>query len=365
MQKLRLERSTLAQLQSQPEKTAAWNDFQASLPNGHVFQTTYWAEYRQNTGWTPIFLSLWENNTLRATSLVLHKSIKKLPIGGILYVSRGPVLDVCAPDAPMVFAHMLDALKGLARRRIALLRLSPDAQQDTPQTHWMLPLLNSKGFHKTKYPIQHTNTTRIDVSQPIEQLLANMDKKRRAEIRKYEENKVGWVLRCDNSLEALARFYALYSATLTKVHSRPKMLADLEILLETLRPAKAIYVFNMEYEGRLMAGALRLAVGKRLWGLYSGTIKDDNTISGPGTGLAMHWELIKWAKSHDFEDYDLQGFPMDSQPGDPLYGVYLFKRKWGGAAIRLIGEFDFAPYPFIRGLLESRLAQLKAGENAD
>jgi len=157
----------------------------------------------------------------------------------------------------------------------------------------------------------------------------------------------------------------VYAATLANVHSRPKTMSDLRAMVEALRASKSVYVFSMDFEGEIAAGALGAAVGKRLWGLYAGSKKDADKLPGPGAGLALYWELMKWAKEQGFEDFDLQGYPMDSQPGDPLHGVYLFKRKWGGAEIRLIGEYDYAPYPLIRRLIESRLAGLKSSENAE
>lgn len=363
MEKLNVEIHALAAMQG--SAAAAWNDFQAHMKTGHVFQTTHWAHYRQRVGWTPLFVSVKTGSTIKAAAVALHRSVAGLPVGGILYVSRGPVLDYEADDAPAVFARITGALRAMSRRRLAVLRFSPDVQQGTPAAEWVLQTLLDSGFSKTPYPIQHVNTTRLDLSQSMEQLMANMDKKRRAEIRKYEENRAGWVLHVDDSPHALENFYSVYAATIENVHQRPKSLDDLRLMYQALQPAGAIYIFNVEYNGRLVAGALRVAVGKRLWGLYSGTKKDQTDISGPGTGLAMHWELIKWSKDNGFEDYDLQGFPLDSQPGDPLYGVYLFKRKWGGAQIRLIGEYDYAPFGMVKRMMESRLAKLKSGEGGE
>ena len=89
-----------------------------------------------------------------------------------------------------------------------------------------------------------------------------------------------------------------------------------------------------------------MSSGKRLWYLYGGSSQEHGAAAG--AGVLLHWEIIKWAKTKGFAEYDLQGVPDEVNPDDPLHGVYVFKRGWGGKLVQLVGEYDYSPYPFLK-----------------
>ena len=120
-----------------------------------------------------------------------------------------------------------------------------------------------------------------------------------------------------------------------------------------LAPFGSSFVFIVKYQNRPVAGAVIVAIGRRLWYLYGGSVKEDRTISG--AGVVLHWEIIKWAKNQGYTEYDLQGMPEITGPDDPMYGIYRFKQAWGGELVHLIGEYDYTPYPFLGRILEWKL----------
>ena len=73
--------------------------------------------------------------------------------------------------------------------------------------------------------------------------------------------------------------------------------------------------------------------------------------------MLLHWEIIKWAKHNGHTKYDLHGFPEPSGRDDPLYGVCPFKRGWGGELLRLVGEYDYSPYPLLGKLMEWKISR--------
>ena len=50
--------------------------------------------------------------------------------------------------------------------------------------------------------------------------------------------------------------------------------------------------------------------------------------------------MIKYAIENGFEYYNFYGISSDLTPKDPMYGVYLFKKGFGGEVVELIGEYD-------------------------
>ena len=54
----------------------------------------------------------------------------------------------------------------------------------------------------------------------------------------------------------------------------------------------------------------------------------------------IHYEMIKYAIDNKFEYYNFYGISSNLSPDDPMYGVYQFKRGFGGQVVELIGEYD-------------------------
>jgi len=60
---------------------------------------------------------------------------------------------------------------------------------------------------------------------------------------------------------------------------------------------------------------------------------------------SIHYELIKYAIEKGYEHYNFYGISSDLSPKDPMYGVYIFKKGFGGEVVELIGEYDFVVRP--------------------
>jgi len=67
----------------------------------------------------------------------------------------------------------------------------------------------------------------------------------------------------------------------------------------------------------------------------------------------IQWEMIRWAVETDCTVYDFQGVSGNMSEYDPLYGLYRFKRGFGGTLDELAGEFDYIYMP-----LRNKLADL-------
>jgi lipid II:glycine glycyltransferase (peptidoglycan interpeptide bridge formation enzyme) len=70
----------------------------------------------------------------------------------------------------------------------------------------------------------------------------------------------------------------------------------------------------------------------------------------------VQWEAIQWAKRRDCTVYDLWGIPDEDdeeleaqfeQRDDGLWGVYGFKRGWGGQIVRSAGAWDKVYNPLV------------------
>ena len=55
----------------------------------------------------------------------------------------------------------------------------------------------------------------------------------------------------------------------------------------------------------------------------------------------LQWKAIRWAQEQGCTVYDMWGAPDVLDESDPLWGVYRFKRGFGGEFVRHIGAWDF------------------------
>ncbi|MDD6224254.1 MAG: peptidoglycan bridge formation glycyltransferase FemA/FemB family protein [bacterium] len=55
---------------------------------------------------------------------------------------------------------------------------------------------------------------------------------------------------------------------------------------------------------------------------------------------SIHYELIKYACANHYRYYNFYGISGNLVESDPMYGIYLFKKGFGGQVVELMGEFD-------------------------
>jgi lipid II:glycine glycyltransferase (peptidoglycan interpeptide bridge formation enzyme) len=86
------------------------------------------------------------------------------------------------------------------------------------------------------------------------------------------------------------------------------------------------------------------------------------------------WESIKWAKARGCTTYDVWGIPDEIGAhlylGHPLpqnqtaglWGVYRFKRGFGGDIVYYVGAYDFVYSPLLGRLMNAVLARLGSAD---
>ena len=57
---------------------------------------------------------------------------------------------------------------------------------------------------------------------------------------------------------------------------------------------------------------------------------------------SIHYEMMKYAADNGYKYYNFYGISGNLVESDPMYGVYQFKKGFGGVVVELMGEFDYA-----------------------
>ena len=93
----------------------------------------------------------------------------------------------------------------------------------------------------------------------------------------------------------------------------------------------------------LLGGILFLIYGNEVLSLYGGSTKELMQFQSAYT---VHFAGVKLAVENNYQRYNFYGITGDFRKENPLYGLFLFKKSFGGHVAELIGEFDLIISPF-------------------
>ncbi len=330
---------------------AHWTEWVA-VQGGSILQTPLWGQLKAEFGWS---YELVTSPAGGGGALMLYRALP-LRMGTLAYVPRGPVTDWSDPDA---VDATLAALREAARRRGAwALWLEPDLR-DTPEHRAQLHL---RGLRPAAHTIQPPNTILVNLRDDEETILARMHQKTRYNIRLAARK--GVTVRHAGA-EACSTFYALMQETGTRdgfgIHSE----AYYRRALELFAPTYATLLLA-EVEGEAVAGLIAFALGPQAWYFYGASSQRHREKMAP---YALQWAAIQWAKRRGCAVYDLWGIPDASeetleaefaQRQDGLWGVYRFKRGFGGQVTRYVGLWEQSLNPLYP--LAARIWRARRGD---
>ncbi len=304
----------------------AWEAFLAAAPDAHLLQSSAWGALKATFGW--------EAARLRCGAAGAQILFRRLPAGvRLAYIPKGPI----GPWLP----DLLPELDRLCRSRGAfLLKVEPDSADDSS----LAALLRRHGFRRSPHTIQPRSTLVVDLVGEEETLLARMHPKTRYNIRLAQ--KKGVHVRPWDDVEAFSRMMQETAARDGFAAHSP---AYYRQAFELFRPSGSCELLVAEVEGRAVAALMVFARGRRAWYLYGAS----TALERPRMPTyLLQWEAMRWARQRGCLTYDLWGIP-DADEGrleseftrrrHGLWGVYRFKRGFGGRIVRSIGAWD-RPY---------------------
>ena len=91
------------------------------------------------------------------------------------------------------------------------------------------------------------------------------------------------------------------------------------------------------YEGEPIAGTLAIHYGDKVWYLYGASSNEHRNLM---PNYLLQWRMIQWAVETGCRIYDFRGVSGDLSEDNPLYGLYKFKKGFGGEFTEFVGEMD-------------------------
>ena len=312
-----------------------WNQFLSRHPDAHLLQTGEWGELKSAFGWKPVRLVSGEDG--------VQILFRRLPLGFTVgYIPKFPVYSGEFTFSQELWREVDSVCK---QNRAILLKLEPDLWQDTKANQ--LPITDYR-LRISPHNIQPPRTILIDITGSEDEILARMKQKTRYNIRLAE--KKGVAVRAWSDLGS---FHQMLLITGGRDGFGVHSLGYYQRAYDLLHPKQMGELLVAEYDGKPLAALFVARYGKRAYYLY-GASTDEERNRMPA--YLLQWEAMKWAKARGCEEYDLWGVPDEEQPTleanfetrhDGLWGVYRFKRGFGGELKRAVQAMDRVYNPLL------------------
>lgn len=310
-----------------------WQTYLQNHPEAHLLQTSIWGTLKDDYGW--------EVDHLQTADSGAQVLFRRLPLGySLAYVPKGPVGDWLPTLLPELVSHCRS-------RRAFILKVEPDHVWDLKFTED----LRNHNFIASPQNVQPAHTLIIDLSGDEDEILARMHQKTRYNIRLATRK--GIHVRPWSDLDGFGR---MMKETAQRDSFGAHVPGYYRLAYNLFHPSGACEIFVAEFERTPLAAVMVFARGERAWYFY-----------GASTSLhrnrmptyLLQWEAMRWARARGCKQYDLWGIPDEDletleaefmNRSDGLWGVYRFKRGFGGTLTRHMGAWDLVLLPALASL---------------
>ena len=313
---------------------AEWQNFLKKHPNAHILQTAEWGELKSAFGWDVLRVISGDEG--------IQLLFRKLPLGFSIAYAPKPVAGGQLTSMSPAFRAEIDA--ACRKKRAVFLKIEPDA--------WDSEIMESNpdGWLPKPSPhnIQPPRTVVVSLAGSLDDILGRMKQKCRYNIRLAE--KKGISVRAWDDLDG---FYRLMQVTGGRDRFGVHSLAYYRKAYELFQRSGMAELLVAEFEGKPLAALMVFANGSRSWYLY-GASNDEERNRMPT--YLLQWQAMIWAKERGCQDYDLWGVPDVDESAleaqfetrqDGLWGVYRFKRGFGGQVKRAAQALDRVYMPWL------------------
>jgi len=334
-------------------------------------QTSYWAKVKEKQGYKPIAFTFTPDHEFtkkyysQDDILVIIRKIGNK--GSIAYVPYGPDIDLPEEKQGSLLEELSESLRPYLPHdcifiRYDLVWASPwqnDEDCYTDSGVWLGPPdtrlqelrinFDTQNWNLRKAPsdVLPSNTIFLDLTKDKEKLLHSMKSKTRYNIRLSHRKGVHVH---DVSTGNLSVWHKLYQETARRNGIAYRDINHFKTILETRATDTAspadVHMLLAEKDGDALAALLLVISGGRATYLYGASSAKKRNLMGT---YALQWEAICKAQNQGCNEYDFFGISPAPDKSHPMYGLYRFKKGFGGSEYHRQGCWD---YPFDRDAYE-------------
>lgn len=327
------------------EDKKVWEDFLTHHEEANFLQSWYWGEFHKNLGQEVIRTGFYKNKKLVGVMLSI---VEKARRGKHLVVPAGPIIDWEDKDIIESFCKEIKKIAFL--NDCAFVRIRPQLVSND----FSKKIFKDCGFVDAPMHLHAQLTSQIDITKPEEELLANMRKTTRYEIRQAEKQEIKII--SSKNPKDIKEFYDLQIQTSLRQKFVPFSYDYLYEQFKILAENNLALLYKAYHGKTLLTQAFIIFYGQEA--VYHYGASTDEGRNHPGAYL-IQWEALKEAKRRGLKRYNLWGVAND--PKHRFYGLSIFKRGFGGTDIEYLQAQDLViNYPkYLVNLSIEKLRKLR------
>jgi len=317
-----------------------WDAFYRNHPDAHILQSPSWANLKSSFGWY--------SKTLISDDIGSQVLFRKLPLGfTIAYIPKGPIGNYSS------LSEHIEQLDQLCKENNAVfLKIEPDLfeeENDSAQEYFAL-----SRFGKPAKNIQPRRTVFVSLEGSPDQWLAKMKQKTRYNVRLAKKKEVQITQSTD-----LKIFQQLMETTGSRNEFGVHSVDYYQKAFSEFYP-DAVRIFLASYQDTPLA-AIMVYFRGNLASYFYGASSNKERNRMPT--YLLQFEAMQWAADQGCTQYDLWGIPDETEEtlessfkerSDGLWGVYRFKRGFGGQIKRTVTSIDRVYKPLMYQLYLTR-----------
>lgn len=319
-----------------------WDAFVASTHFGHHVQTSLWGQVRASLGYHAMRYLVFDQGHIVAGAQLLIRRL--FPFGAIGYIPKGPIYSI---DNPALFDALLNKINAAIKNyHIQLLAIQP--AYECPD---LAELFKQHKFHPSWLELAPTATILLDLTPQTDQILSQMKRQTRQNIRRSERE--GITVR-EGSQADLSTFYSLHLATCQRQEYSPYSEQYFNCMWQILAPHGYISLMMAEFGDEPVSALLLIPFGDTV---IAKTLGWSGQYAEKRPNDAVFWASIQWSKIHGYRYYDFEGIDRRGAEimvsGQPLpeelqHTPDFIKLGYGGQVSLIPKAYDLIPNPLFR-----------------
>lgn len=304
-----------------PKSEPNWDKILDSFDMANFLQSEPWAKMNQLIG-HQVKTHFFEGKG------IMSMIIKDAKRGRYLEIPGGPMIDWS--DEALAKEAIKVAIQTAKEFHCVFVRFRPQLF-NTPDN---LDTMKHLGAKLAPMHLHAENTIWIDLTNSEEDLLANMRRQTRYEVRRAEKQEI--VVTHSHDTKLFEEFHAVQAETAARQHFVPPSKKELLAEHEAFKENAEIYVAKTK-DGQPIAYGLIIKYGKEA--AYFEAASTDLNRKLPGA-YAIQWRVIRDLKKAGFLRYNLWGIAPEGQPNHRYAKVTTFKTGFGGEIINFVPAHD-------------------------
>ncbi len=308
------------------EKKEDWEKFLSKHEEANFLHSWDWGEFHKNLGKPTKRSGYYNGDRLIGAMLTVVEPARR---GRYLTVPGGPIIDWENKGlVNAIFEEMRDSAN---ENNCVFVRVRPQLIEN----EFSKKIFSKHGLRRAPMHLHAELTSQLDITKTEDELLANMRKATRYEIRKAI--KLGIKIETSQEEKNVKDFYDLQIFTAKRQKFVPFSYQFFLGQFKVFFASNNALLYTATYEKKLLAQAFVVFYGSEAVYHYGASTQEGRHY--PGAYL-IQWEAIKEAKKRGIKRYNFWGVSSIGDRDHRFSGLSLFKRGFGGEDVQYLHAQD-------------------------